>query len=164
MIGWVRGLLRFLLVANWIAAICFVLLAGVMLSGAIDVQLTPKFGADAQSVRNAMVLLLALGAMVAVPVHVIFARLIAMIDTVRSGRPFTVTNAARLRQIAWAVLAIQIADLGFGAFALWVTRVTDQTIGWQFSLTGWLSVLLLFVLAGVFGQGAAMQDELEGTV
>jgi hypothetical protein len=33
-----------------------------------------------------------------------------------------------------------------------------------FSFTPWLSVLLLFVLAGVFAHGARMRADLEGTV
>jgi hypothetical protein len=37
-------------------------------------------------------------------------------------------------------------------------------ISWGFSLTRWLAVLLLFVLARVFEQGARMREELEGTV
>jgi hypothetical protein len=37
-------------------------------------------------------------------------------------------------------------------------------MGSGFSFAPWLSVLLLFVLAGVFTQGARMRDDLEGTV
>jgi hypothetical protein len=35
---------------------------------------------------------------------------------------------------------------------------------WSFGLTGWIAVLMLFVLARVFHQGARMREELEGTV
>ncbi len=37
-------------------------------------------------------------------------------------------------------------------------------IGGKFSVTPWLTILLLFVLARVFDQGARMRDELSGTV
>jgi len=37
-------------------------------------------------------------------------------------------------------------------------------MGDGFSFTPWLAVLLLFVLAGVFAQGARMRTDLEGTV
>ena len=37
-------------------------------------------------------------------------------------------------------------------------------LDWNFSLTRWLAVLLLFVLSRVFEQGARMRDDLEGTV
>ena len=33
-----------------------------------------------------------------------------------------------------------------------------------FSITGWLAVLLTFLLARVFAEGALMRDDLEGTV
>ena len=38
------------------------------------------------------------------------------------------------------------------------------SIGWRFSPTRWLAILLLFVLARVFEQGARMREDLEGTV
>jgi hypothetical protein len=33
-----------------------------------------------------------------------------------------------------------------------------------FSISGWLAVLLTFVLAGVFANGTRMQEDLQGTV
>ena len=37
-------------------------------------------------------------------------------------------------------------------------------VEWSFSLTRWLTVLLLFVRARVFEHGARMRDDLLGTV
>jgi hypothetical protein len=37
-------------------------------------------------------------------------------------------------------------------------------IDWTFSFTPWVAVVLLFVLARVFEQGALMRADLEGTV
>lgn len=162
----VRRVLQALLVLNWVAVFAFVAL-GILLSVApagLESRLTDRFGTQADALRHGMIAVLLIGSLIAIPVHVIFVRLIAMIDTVRLGRPFSPANVARLRHIAWAVLAIQIADLAFGWVSLWLARTTGEAIGWQFSLTGWLSVLLLFVLARVFQQGAAMQDEIEATV
>ena len=45
-----------------------------------------------------------------------------------------------------------------------ITAADPLDIGWSFSATGWLAVLLLFVLARVFNEGAEMRYELEGTV
>ena len=36
--------------------------------------------------------------------------------------------------------------------------------GSSFSIGGWLSVLVAFVLARVFAEGAALREDLEGTV
>ena len=37
-------------------------------------------------------------------------------------------------------------------------------IGWEFSLTRWIAILMLFVMAQVFEQGARMREDLDGTV
>ena len=94
-------------------------------------------------------------------VHTILRRLLAIVDTVRSGDPFILDNARRLNAIAWSVLAIEM---------LRIAIVTIASVVWEpghlrgSSFTPWLSVLLLFVLAGVFAHGARMRAELEGTV
>jgi hypothetical protein len=44
------------------------------------------------------------------------------------------------------------------------TRENPLHLDAGFSITGWLAVLLTFVLARVFAEGARMRDELEGTV
>jgi len=44
------------------------------------------------------------------------------------------------------------------------TASQPLAIHWSFSLTRWLVVLLLFVLARVFDQGTRMREELEATV
>lgn len=161
-----RRILLTLLVLNWIAAAAFLLFVGALLAmpDFMAAQLSEDFGRDGDAVRIALVGVLVIGSICAVPVHVIFTRIIAMIDTVRAATPFAPVNADRLRQIAWAMLALQIIDLGYGWFATRLSAATGEFMAWQFSITGWLAVLLLFVLARVFQQGAALQDEIEGTV
>ncbi len=97
-------------------------------------------------------------------VHVIFTRLIAIIDSIKDGGAFSLVNADRLRTIGWALLGTQIIDLVIGLYSVRVAEQTGEYMGWGFAMTGWLAVLLLFVLAGVFRDGAAMREELEGTV
>ena len=102
----------------------------------------------------------------AVPItHTVLARLLAIVDTVGVGDPFVVENAMRLQKIAWAVLALELLHLVVVAVAAGVsTPEVPIDIGWNFSVTRWLAVLLLFVLARVFEAGARMREELEGTV
>lgn len=102
----------------------------------------------------------------AVPVvHFVLTRLLAIVETVGAGNPFVLPNAARLQRIAWAVLALELMHFAVGAIAANVsTPAAPLNISWGFSLTRWLAVLLLFVLARVFEQGARMREELEGTV
>jgi hypothetical protein len=102
----------------------------------------------------------------AVPVvHFILTRLLTMVDTVSVGDAFVMANAARLQNIAWAVLVLELMHLAVGAIAAAVSTASAPfDIDWSFSPARWVTVLLLFVLARVFEQGAQMREELEGTV
>jgi hypothetical protein len=124
---------------------------------------TQPDAADPQLLIQAMRLVMLLG-LTAVPLaHLILSRLLAMVDTVREGDPFVRENGRRLTVIAWALLGLQFLDLGFGAVSLGMLAGTNE-FEWSFGLTGWIAVLMLFVLARVFHQGARMREELEGTV
>ena len=107
---------------------------------------------------RAIVAVLIVGAAI---VHTILRRLLAIVDTVRVGDPFILENARRLDQIAWRVMACEGLRLVVAAIAAaaWESGRVPA-----FSIAPWLAVLLLFVLAGVFAHGAAMREELEGTV
>lgn len=102
----------------------------------------------------------------AVPIaHFVLTRLLTILDTVSAGNPFVTANAARLQAIAWAILALELMHYVVGAVAATVSSSTGPLkIGWGFSITRWLAVILLFVLARVFEQGARMREELEATV
>jgi hypothetical protein len=92
-------------------------------------------------------------------VHVSLSRLLAVVETVRSGDPFVPENAARLNTIAWCVLINELLRLTFGILAA-TMNAAGSNIEWEFSATGWLAVVLLFVLARVFEEGTAMRDDL----
>jgi hypothetical protein len=98
-------------------------------------------------------------------VHLILARLLTIVETVSVGNAFVMANAVRLKTIAWAILGLEILHFTVGAIAEGVsTAATPLNISSGLSLTRWLTVLLLFVLARVFEQGARMREDLEGTV
>lgn len=101
---------------------------------------------------------------VMVAVHWILTRLAALVRDAAVGHALTDANAARLRAIAWATLAIAIVDLCFGWVSVATSKATGEYFGWSLSLTGWIAVPLLFVLAHIFREGAAMRADLEGTV
>ncbi len=110
--------------------------------------------------------LIAVIGLCAVPVvHFVLTRLLTIVETVSVGNPFVVANASRLQGIAWAMLALELMHFAVGTIAAIVsTAAAPLNISWGFSLTRWLAVLMLFVLARVFEQGARMREELEGTV
>jgi Protein of unknown function (DUF2975) len=88
-----------------------------------------------------------------------------LIDSVALGDPFVPENARRLASMAWLTLALQALAITVAAFTGWVEYLTGP-FGRQFgfSLGGVLLALVLFILARVFRRGAAMREELEGTV
>ncbi|HEY0659937.1 MAG TPA: DUF2975 domain-containing protein [Lysobacter sp.] len=107
---------------------------------------------------RAIVVVGVLGAAIA---HTILRRLLAIVDTVRGGDPFNLENARRLNLIAWSVLSLELLRLVVAAIAyvVWEPGRVDA-----FSIASWFAVLMLFVLSGVFAQGARMRADLEGTV
>lgn len=161
--------LRALCVINVIVVILFGggLVASFIFSGALDARLVAKYGAafDTGSMLVAMRLLALLGILLVGVLHVIFTSLLRMVASVEAGDPFVAVNAARLQTIGWALLGAQIIDLAFGAVVGCLVRLgADIGSGWSPSTLGWLTVLLMFVLARVFTIGARMRDEIEGTI
>lgn len=112
-----------------------------------------------------MRLIMVLGICAVPVVHFVLTRLLMIVDTVGTGNPFVAANAARLQAIAWALLALELMHFAVGAVAASVSSAAvPLKISWDFSVTRCLAVLLLFVLARVFEEGARMREELEGTV
>jgi hypothetical protein len=96
--------------------------------------------------------------------HVLLTRLLGIIETVRLGDPFVTANAARLRVTAWAILGLEVLYFIAGAVGASLVPTVEMERDWGFSVSRWLAVLLLFVLAQVFEDGARMRDDLSGTV
>jgi hypothetical protein len=127
-------------------------------------------GPPADRLSMCLLAVATLGVVGAVLVHFVLRHLRAMVETVRAGDPFVASNARRLQGIAWLVMAgefVRLAIGGVGRIAAPIARElgihVDRNLV-QFSLTPWLCVLLLFVLAGVFAHGTRLRDDLEGTV
>jgi hypothetical protein len=96
----------------------------------------------------------------AAAVHILLSRLLAIVRSVEAGEPFVPDNAVRLRSIAWALLAMQLLHLVFGVMVK-VAASANAQMEWSFSLYGWLTVLLAFVLARVFEEGTRIRADLE---
>ena len=75
------------------------------------------------------------------------------------------TNAYRLHAIAWLMVALQLISITIAAIAKAISTPQhpfDLDAG--FSVNSWLAIILTFVLARVFAEGALMREDLEGTV
>ena len=158
--------LRVLIVANWLMGAAILALLVVLpneqwIMSAF--KLTPS--PDAERLVMGLRAIAVLG-LVAIPInYVVLKRLLSIVETVREGDPFVAANASRLQAIAWALLALQILSLVIGAIAKAVSSPAHPLdIDAGFSINGWLAVLLTFLLARVFAEGALMREDLEGTV
>jgi len=162
-----RTVLRLLVKLNIIfAVLIFALLVATLIAGgpvmrALGMIPTPDIDRLLLAARGIMVI----GILAAPVFHLIYTRLLAMVETVNEGDPFVVENAARLQTIAWSIVGLQIMHVGVVLLANGVIVQGQKVdIGEKFSLAPWLTILLLFVLARVFDQGARMRDELAATV
>lgn len=164
-----RRVLKVLLVLNWVFVAFFAAVAAALLSpfggeqavAALSRTLPPD---QAVLLVRAVIWLMALGIAAGFAAHVLFRRMLAIVATAIAGDPFTIANAQRLRAVGWALLVIQVLDLGFGYLSFMVESATIETFGWSPTVGGWIAVLMVFVLARVFEQGSRMRDELVMTV
>lgn len=131
------------------------------------VELTEAAGADATKVKFAAAILLALAATVAAFSFHFFQLLGRIIKSVANGDPFTHENSKRMTRMGWIALGFQIASFPIGALAVYLSQYVPQdnlTVDFEFTLTGVLLAVVLFILARVFNHGASMREDLEGTV
>ena len=145
---------------------------GYLASGEVQIQLSDM----AQGMTPAMLTpgflavvglaLLLMAAMVGAGFQ--FVRLLRrIIDSVGAGDPFTPANAARLAQMAWLLVATELATLPLHGLGAWITQhghAADVTVDIDISVSNLFVALVLFILARVFREGTRLRDELEGTV
>src|SRR5436189_775338 len=158
--------LRILIVVNWLMGAAILALLVVMpneqwIMSAFKLSPSP----DAERLVMGLRAIAVLG-LVTIPLnYVVLKRLLAIVETVRAGDPFVAANAYRLQAIAWVLLALNLLSIVIGAITRTVsTPAHPLHINAGFSINGWLAVLLTFLLARVFAEGARMREDLEGTV
>ena len=158
--------LRILIIVNWLGGVAILALLLISpneqwIMSAFKLSPSPEATRLIMGLRAIAVLGLA-----AIPInYVILKRLLAIVKTVREGDPFIAANASRLQTIAWALFSLQIISIVIGAIGKAVsTPAHPLHLDAGFSINGWLAVLLTFLLARVFAEGALMREDLEGTV
>jgi hypothetical protein len=158
--------LRILIVVNWLGGAAILALLVVMpneqwIMTAFKLSPSPEAARLVLGLRA----IAGLGLAVIPLNYVVLKRLLAMVETVRAGDPFVAANASRLRAIAWALLALQLLSVVIGAIGKTISTPAHPVhLDAGFSINGWLAVLLTFLLARVFAEGALMREDLEGTV
>jgi hypothetical protein len=159
-------MLRILIVVNWLGGAAILALLVVMpneqwIMSAFKLYPSPDTERLIMGLRAIAVL-----GLVSIPLnYLVLKRLLAIVKTVRAGDPFVAANASRLQAIAWTLLALNVLSIVIGVIAKTVSSPAHPLhIDAGFSINGWLAVLLTFLLARVFAEGALMREDLEGTV
>jgi len=159
--------LRILIVLNWLsgAGILVLLIATIVAEQwtfrALGITDSSGIPQSIAGLRAVAVLGLA-----AIPLNdAILRRLLRMVGTVRAGDPFVAANAYRLNAIAWLLLSLQLISIVIGFIGKAISTPEHPLhLDAGFSPSGWLAVILAFVLARVFAEGALMREDLEGTI
>jgi len=161
-----HAVLRILIVLNWLGGAAILALLVVMpneqwIMAAFKIPPSPDADKLVMGLRAVAVLGLA-----TIPLnYVVLKRLLAIVGTVREGDPFVAANASRLQTIASSLLALQLFSIVIGAIGKAVSTPAHPVhLDAGFSINGWLAVLLTFLLARVFAEGALMREDLKGTV
>jgi len=164
-IAWVT--LRILMLLNWLfgASILALLTATIV---ARDWTFTALGIAPESGIPQVILGLQAVAALGLVAILLNFfllKKLLAMVETVRIGDPFVADNAYRLHAIAWLLLGLQLLSIVIAAIGKAISTTANPIhLDAGFSPSGWLAVILIFVLARVFAEGTLMREDLEGTV
>ena len=158
--------LRIVVIINWLAGAAILALLLVIpneqwIMSAFDLSPSPDTDRLVMGLRAVAVI-----GLVTIPInHAILKRLLAMVATVRAGDPFVAANAYRLQAIAWLLLTLQLLSIVIAAIGKTISSPAHPVhLDAGFSINGWLAVLLTFILARVFVEGALMREDLEGTV
>ncbi|MBA3853303.1 MAG: hypothetical protein C0503_02750 [Gemmatimonas sp.] len=159
--------LGLLTLGNWLYG-GFVAAMGIALLVAPDATMSRigvRDDVDRTRIRLAMYAVVVIGLAGAALVHRLLKTLRAIVATVGEGDPFVPGNATRLETIGRQLLALELLHLAVGlATALGSSAEQPFDLDWSFSLTPWLTILLVFVLARVFREGTRMRHDLAGVV
>lgn len=119
---------------------------------------------DLPSVMAGMRVELLLGAAMSVVTDRLLLALAAIVASAGAGDPFIAANVRRLRYMGWCLLALQLFVIPGYLIGICFPAMGSAAPSPDISVAGWISVLMVFVLARVFAAGSAMRDDLEGTI
>jgi Protein of unknown function (DUF2975) len=88
-----------------------------------------------------------------------------VVETLTVGDPFRPENVQRLRVIGLALVALEASSYLVRLIVAWTEPAAEAHLdgGW-FNPTAWFAVLVVFVLAEVFREGARLRREAELTI
>lgn len=151
------------LLAGGAAAILFVV-GGVVFGGELRFE-SPAFTFLATR-DNWLVILgaLALGAAVLAGLLTIVQCLRRVFHTLTIGEPFRKENVRRLRLIGFTLAGLELLTYVANVIGPQLATVHRGQIDWWPDFTAWFAVLVVFVLAEVFREGARLRREADLTI
>jgi hypothetical protein len=143
-----------------------ILLSQDMLTGFVDANDIPMI------IEKSPLSVVGIALLIAVSLAALFSffgKMRAIIRSVGEGDPFNPENARRLNAMAWLLLVHEVVAVLVGGLRVYLANLVDEQGGNKidfnlYDLDGILMIITLFILARVFRHGAAMRDDLEGTV
>lgn len=163
-----------LIVLIQILAIFAMVMIGIGIGALVSVQNAEITAKIAEAGAPAGAFWLLIGAMASIFVLLMlalrfFKELSGIANSVGEGNPFQIENASRLTRMGWISIAGQCLGAILAGLSIWFEPYLEKAghhaeFGFGIEITGVLLTLILFVLARVFRHGAAMREELEGTV
>src|SRR5947209_7047381 len=156
------AVLRILIVVNWLMGAAILALLVFMpneqwIMAAFKLSPSP----DAERLIMGLRAVAVLG-LVGIPLnYVVLNRLLAIVLAVRAGDAFVAANAVHLQAIARALLGLQLLSLVIGAIAKAVSSPAHPVhLVCRLLLEKKNAVILTFVLARLFAEGALMCEAL----
>jgi hypothetical protein len=119
-------------------------------------------GAQVALTRTLLATVLAVTSVYCGLLVIVLGRLRRVFTTLTAGDPFHPANIHRLRAIGVGLAALEALNILVRVMIpLWIPGAVR---GIGFDLTAWFSVLVVFVLAEVFREGARLRREAELTI
>jgi hypothetical protein len=147
-------------------AVVSLVLAAVVLIISYDsgLEVTLADGAQVKLTRQLLAEGFAIFAVYSGLVVILLGRVRRVFATLTVGDPFHPANINRLRAIGLGLAALELVNMGVRALiGMQIPGAVHG--GWfEFDLTAWFSVLVVFVLAEVFREGARLRREAELTI
>jgi hypothetical protein len=94
----------------------------------------------------------------------IVGRLQRIFVTLTVGDPFHPDNVSRLRAIGFSLAALELINYMVNLVSGWLFPSQFKTDHFPLNPTAWFAVLVVFVLAEVFREGARLRREAELTI
>jgi hypothetical protein len=166
--SFLKTILGVVFVALWIgvAIAALLLLAAVLLSfnpGLISGVARSEAGSELAARGPVLAGGLLAGGLYMAGVLVIVGTLRRIFATLTAGDPFHPDNVTRLRLIGLLLVGLELGRYLVAGLGAWLLPGADS-VDPSLNLTGWFSILVVFVLAEVFREGARLRREAELTI